>query len=240
MRASSFQGALKMGTLAGSENRSTSGLTVLILAGGRSQRMGQDKAWLPLGGRPLVERLARRVLPIASEIIFSTNQPEAFQALAGALPCPVQLAGDIFLQAGPLAGLHAGLSAARYDLVAALATDMPFVNPALLRAMAEAMGEHDAVVPQIPDQNGELDYEPMHAVYRRSCLPAMTAHLEAGHRRIVAFFPDVAIRIFSAQEVAAHDPHYRSFYNMNRPEDWTAAAEIVRAEEDELSTTQDT
>jgi molybdopterin-guanine dinucleotide biosynthesis protein A len=63
-------------------------LSVLILAGGRSRRMGQDKVWLELDGAPLIEHVVRRVLPLAAEILFSANAPERFAALARTLPVP--------------------------------------------------------------------------------------------------------------------------------------------------------
>ncbi len=125
-------------------------LSVLILAGGGSRRMGQDQVWLLLDGVPLVERVVRRVLPVASEVLFSANAAAPFAQLASSLPVPSRVVADLFPGAGPLAGIHAGLSAARHDLLLALAADMPFVNLALVRYMLGLAQGRDAVVPQIP------------------------------------------------------------------------------------------
>jgi molybdopterin-guanine dinucleotide biosynthesis protein A len=201
-------------------------LSLLMLAGGKSTRMGQDKAWLMLDGRPLVMRVIDRVLPLVSEVIVSTNQPDAFDAWLPGLPVPACTVADRYRGAGPLAGLHAGLLAAHHDLVLALATDMPFVNSALIRYLAElATGaDLDAVVPRIPSpETGQIGLEPLHAIYRRSCLPAIEGCLEADQRRVVSFLDQVRLRVVSPDEIRPHDPLFRSFANINTPQDWSDA-----------------
>jgi len=204
-------------------------LSLLILAGGKSTRMGQDKAWLMLDGRPLVMRVIDRVLPLVDEVIVSTNQPDAFDAWLPKLTLPAHTVADRHRGIGPLAGLYAGLLAARCDLVLALATDMPFVNPALISYLAQlATGaDVDAVVPQVPNaETGQIGLEPLHAIYRKSCLPAIEACLEADHRRVVSFLDQVRLRVVSSEEIRPHDPLFRSFANVNTPQDWSDAQRI--------------
>lgn len=202
-------------------------LSVLILAGGRSRRMGQDKIWMALDGVPLVERVVRRVLPVAGEILFSANAPERFAALACALSqqgVPAQVVADLYPGAGPLAGIHAGLTAARHDWLLALAADMPFVDLALVEGLAGLAAGADAVVPQMPHpETGALTWEPLHALYRRSCLPAIAARLAAGERRVQCFLPDVQVRAVAAEEIARFDPAGLSFFNVNTPDEWQRA-----------------
>ncbi len=237
-------------------------LSILILAGGASSRMGTDKAWLPAGGQPLIALLARRVLPLAGEILFSANQPERYQALAASLPVPTQVIADIYPNAGPLAGLQAGLKAARYDLVLLLATDMPLVNLVLVTHLAGLAEEVDVVMPWVPRRRspearrepvaarraagdrvdeagarrepaqagagGEAwEREPLHALYRRSCLAAVEARLAAGQRRLVAFLPDVRVRDVFPPEIRPLDPSFLSFLNVNTPEDWEQALKLL-------------
>jgi len=200
-------------------------ISVLILAGGRSRRMGQDKIWMALDGAPMIEHVIGRMLPVAGEFLFSANAPERFAALARALPVPGRVIADRFPDAGPLAGIHAGLLAARHDLLLALAADMPFVNLALIQRMIALADGFDAVVPQtVHPETGEITWEPLHAIYRRSCAPAVAARLAAGARQVLSFFADVRIRPFSPVEVAALDPDGRSFFNVNTPEDWAQAS----------------
>jgi len=201
-------------------------LSLLILAGGKSSRMGQDKAWLMLDGRPLVMRVIARVLPLVDEVIVSTNQPDAFDAWLPNLTLPACTVSDRYRGAGPLAGLHAGLLAARCDLVLALATDMPFVNPALISYLAQlATGaDVDAVVPQVPSpETGQIGLEPLHAIYRKRCLPAIEGCLEADQRRVVSFLDRVRVRVVSPKEIRPYDPLFRSFANVNTPQDWSDA-----------------
>jgi molybdopterin-guanine dinucleotide biosynthesis protein A len=199
-------------------------LSLLILAGGRSTRMGQDKAWLVLDGRPLVERVASRVLSLVDEVIISTNQPEPFDAWLPTLTLAGQTVADRRPGDGPLAGLHAGLQVARHDLVLTLATDMPFVNPALINYLTQLTAGVDAVVPQIPNpETGQLDFEPLHAIYRKTCLSAIEGCLALGGRRVVSFFPRVRLRAVLPAEIRPYDPSFRSFANVNTPQEWMAA-----------------
>jgi molybdopterin-guanine dinucleotide biosynthesis protein A len=200
-------------------------LSALILAGGSSRRMGRDKAWMELAGSPLVETVARRVLPLADELIFSTNNPERFASLLGRLPVQAQLAADQHPGLGPLAGISAGLSVARNDLVLVLAVDMPFARLELLSYMAGLASAYDAVVPRIPGPSlGEPRPEPLHALYRRTCLPPILAELEAGHRQVVSFLPRVRVRWVMPDEISPLDPAFDSFRNLNTPADWEALA----------------
>jgi molybdopterin-guanine dinucleotide biosynthesis protein A len=205
------------------------GLSALILAGGRSRRMGQDKVWMLLDGMPLVERVVRRVLPLAGELLFAASTGGRFEELARSLEVPARVVADLYPEAGPLAGLHAGLSAARNDLLLALAGDMPFVNLALVQQMIALAPGFDAVVPEVPNRRtGEVFKEPLHALYRRTCLPAISARLAAGERQAISFLADVRVRIVSADEVRRLDPDYRSFFNVNTLEDWQEAQQMMR------------
>lgn len=204
-------------------------LTVLILAGGRSTRMGRDKAWLELAGAPLVEQVATRLLPLAREIIFSANDPGAFDELIRRLPLPAKVAVDVHGDAGPLAGLHAGLSAATNNLVFAVATDMPFVNRRLVEVMAVACRQADAVVPRVQVPGFAMPQpEPLHALYRKSCLPAIEAALNSGRRRVASFLEDVDVCYLDEDVLRQVDPELRSFRNVNTPDDWAQAEEELR------------
>ena len=175
-----------------------------------------------------------RVRPLAGEFLFSANAPEPFDALVSSLRSqgvPAQVVPDRYPGAGPLAGLHAGLSAAHGDLLLALAGDMPFVNPALVAHLVSLMPGFDVVIPELPHpRTGEPIKEPLHALYRRSCLSAVTARLAAGDRQMVSVLPDLRVRIVAPDEIRDFDPDFRSFFNVNTPEDWRAAEELLAGE----------
>src|SRR5512141_2324174 len=142
-------------------------LTVAIQAGGRSSRMGEDKALRPFLGRPLIQRVVERLRPIADEMIVTTNRPAEYAFLG--LP----LFADSGPQRGALGGLYTALRAAGSPLVAVVACDMPFASAALLAEAARQLELErlDAVLP-----GTEMGVEPLHAVYRRStCLPMIHA-----------------------------------------------------------------
>ncbi|MBN2006856.1 MAG: molybdenum cofactor guanylyltransferase [Anaerolineae bacterium] len=184
----------------------------IILAGGAARRMGSDKRFLLTQGKPLVLRVLESLRPLVDEMIVATLEPELFDDVSA------HVVVDAYPGHGVLAGIHAGLSAAQSDWAFVVASDMPFLNPALLHTMRllAQSASADVIVPQ---WQGEL--EPLHALYRPSaCIPAIEAALQRGERRIVAFYPDVRVHIMPQTEIAQWDPEGRSFFNVNTPEDW--------------------
>ncbi len=205
-----------------------SNLSIVILAGGASRRMGRDKAWLEIDGAPLIERVIHRLLPIAAEFVISTNSPERFAHLAHGLPIPLITVSDRFTDAGPLAGLHAGLSAIKTEWAFAVATDMPFVNPHVIREMRMLASGHDAVVPRLTSAgNAGPEPEPLHALYHARCLQPIEDRLIAGERRLVSFFPYINVMYAGDDLIRPSDPHYLSFMNINTPEEWNKALALL-------------
>jgi molybdopterin-guanine dinucleotide biosynthesis protein A len=193
------------------EDLRSNGLSGLVLAGGSSRRMGQDKAFLELGGQPLIQIVVDRMMAVCAEVLIVSSDVKRYAGLGA----PV--VGDRLKGVGVLGGLHAGLSAAAFDLSLAVGCDMPFLNPDVLCAfVAWAEGYDVALLRQ------GTYVEPLHAAYRRTCLPAMESAVRAGNRRIVSFFPHVDVRYITSEEVAPIDPQLNSFRNVNTPEEWEA------------------
>ncbi len=190
-------------------------LTVAIQAGGKSSRMGEDKALKPFLGRPLIQRVIDRLSPIADEVIITTNHPEKYHFLG--LP----LYPDIQADRGALGGLYTALSSASHPAVAVVACDLPFASPELLQHAYELLNELqvDVVIPQ-----SEEGLEPLQALYRReTCLPAIETALVAGQWKVIAWFPQVKVKTLTPVEVAPFDPHRLIFWNLNTPEEFTEA-----------------
>jgi molybdenum cofactor guanylyltransferase len=186
--------------------------TGIILAGGASRRMGGlNKAFLELDGRPLIETIIERVRSVCAEVLIVAGDTRPYAGL------DVPLVEDRFRGVGVLGGLHAGLAAASHDLALVVGCDMPFLNPDLLRAFAEWADGFDVSILRQGKQ-----VEPLHAAYRRTCLPAIEAAIRAGERRIVSFFPHVRVRYVTPAEIASVDSDLRSFRNVNTPEEWEA------------------
>jgi len=197
--------------------------TVVIQAGGQSSRMGQDKALMPFLGRPLIARQVERLRGLDAALLVVTNRPAEYAFLG--LP----LAADRVQGLGPLGGLVTAFKAASTPVVAVVACDMPFLNPALLLAQRALLEREqvDVVIPRSPE-----GLEPLHAVYRREvCLPAVRQALAEGKRRMIAWLEAVRVREMNAEEIAAADPTLRSFVNVNSPAEFRQAEEWARAEE---------
>lgn len=195
-------------------------LTVVIQAGGQSSRMGQNKALMPFLGQPLIQRVIERLRPIATEMLLTTNQPEAYQ------PFGLPMFADLHPGGGALSGLHTALACASQPLVAVVACDMPFTNPGLLEHLAGLLAAGRADV-AIPHMDGE--YEPLHAVYRReTCLPHIETSLREQRLRLISWFPKVQVETVGQGVLLQYDPHNLAFLNLNTPEEFARAEQIAR------------
>jgi len=192
--------------------------SAVIIAGGQSRRMGQDKRRLRLWGEAgptLLEHTVAVAAGLCAEVVVVLNDAEGWPGLAA------RTVPDAYPDGGALGGIATGLAAAQHDAALVLAADMPFLNTALLAAMLARPRDYDALLPRSPEPGAArntLDLEPLHAVYRRTCLAPIRATLEAGQRRIAAFFPLVRLAYVEPDEIARHDPLGRAFLNLNTPE----------------------
>ena len=198
-------------------------LTVSIQAGGQSSRMGEDKALKPFLGRPLIQRVIERLKPIADETIVTTNRPADYAFLR--LP----LFMDIKPGRGALGGLYTAVASATSPIVAVVACDMPFASRPLLETASRLLVEEEADVVIAKTDEG---FEPLHAVYRREiCVPAIEAALAADHWKVIAWFPQVKVRVLTLDEVKKQDPSGRAFWNLNTPEEFAEAEKKALADD---------
>ena len=192
-------------------------VSVVIQAGGRSSRMGRDKALVTLGDKPMIAHVIERVEPLADELLITTNNQPALARFG------YRMAADEEPGAGALPGLRTALAAARGMLVVLVACDMPFVNRKLLERQLALLGEADVVVPR-----WENRLQPMHAVYRREpCLAAVDAALAHGEKRMISWFGEVEVVEVSSAEIAKIDPNGYSFFNANTPDELFQAERLL-------------
>ena len=197
-------------------------LTVCIQAGGQSSRMGEDKALKTFLGRPLIQRVAERLSTIADELIVTTNRPDDYAFLN--LP----LFPDLKPGRGALGGLYTAIASAKHPIVGVVACDMPFASPSLLRAASRLLAQEEVDV--VIAKSGE-GYEPLHAIYRReTCIPAIEAAISADQWRVIAWFPQVKVRILTTDEIKQYDPSGLAFWNVNTPEEFAEAEKIATSQ----------
>ncbi|MGE5463852.1 MAG: molybdenum cofactor guanylyltransferase [Syntrophothermus sp.] len=196
-------------------------LTVCIQAGGESSRMGEDKALKPFLGRPLIQRVIERLAPIADELIVTTNHPEEYRFLG------LRLTPDLKPGRGALGGLFTAVASASHPFVAVVACDMPFASPNLIEAANRLMVREGADVVIAKTDEG---FEPIHAVYRReTCLPAIESAINGDQWRVIAWFPQVKVRVLTSEELQQFDPQGLAFWNVNTPEEFAKAEQLAQA-----------
>ncbi len=182
--------------------------------------MGEDKALKTFLGRPLIQRVVARLAPIADELIVTTNRPEDYRFL------DLPLFPDLKPGRGALGGLYTAIASASHPIVAVAACDMPFASASLLEAASRLLVEEEAdvVIPK-----SDEGYEPIHAVYRRAtCLPAIEASIDADQWKVIAWFPQVKVRVLTPDEIERYDPSGLAFWNVNTPEEFSKAKEIAQ------------
>lgn len=190
----------------------------VILAGGNSQRMGRDKAWLEFNGQPLIAVIAERLRTVVDEVIIAADDIKRFAPFAD------RCVPDVYRGIGTLSGIHAGLQAASHDLTLIVGCDMPFLDPRVLVWLVEESRGVDLVVIK-----HELGLEPLHAVYRKSCLPAVEATIRSGERCAFAFYDQIRVRFVHPSEIPSPHPDRSSFFNVNTPEQWHQALQQAQA-----------
>jgi molybdenum cofactor guanylyltransferase len=190
-----------------------SGLAAIVLTGGQSRRMGQPKAWLPIGGETFLQRIIRIVGMVADErIVVAADRQDLPD-----LPADVAVVRDSIAAAGPLVGLETGWRALRTEpvLVFVCGCDTPLLKPAFIRTVARACVGNEAAVPVTDGQR-----HPLAACYSSVVLSLLPALIANGERRMQAFLDRLSMYELHADEFSTVDPGLESLININSPEDW--------------------
>jgi molybdopterin-guanine dinucleotide biosynthesis protein A len=194
-------------------------MTGVLLAGGRSLRMGRDKRFLELDGRALLDLTLGVLETLFSEVIVAVAEPEPrLEHLRH------RLVTDLIPDCAALGGLYTALAAATTPRIFAAACDMPLLNPAVITRLVSLGEGADVVMVRLAS-----GLQPMHAVYSKACLP----HLERMARGKQLSIQDLikatglAVRILSEEEVQDLDPQFLSFLNVNTPADFEFVRKLL-------------
>ena len=196
-------------------------MTGVILAGGKSSRMGTNKAFLRIAEERLIDRNIRLLRDIFKDVLIVVANPREYLLKEAAIVT------DIFPERGALGGIYTGLFFAPDQYAFVMACDMPFLNLRFVEYMAEKAKGHDIVVPSPAD-----GLQPLCAVYSRVCLPAIKNLLDKNRLQIRGFYPGHKVLEIPAAALESFDPAGRMFTNLNTPEDFAAFAQSELSEAD--------
>jgi molybdopterin-guanine dinucleotide biosynthesis protein A len=188
----------------------TASASAIVVAGGKSSRLGQDKRQLRLtSSRTLLEETIERLSALSDDVVVVGSD---LSAVAGP---SIRFVADPLPGAGPLNGLYGGLSAVQNEYAVAVACDLPFLSVRLLRVLVDYPRDYDLLVPRRADGTLEM----LQAVYRKTCLDAMRRRLSVGRLKLSGLVEDVRVRFVDEVELIPYDPELRSFLNVNTPRD---------------------
>jgi molybdenum cofactor guanylyltransferase len=194
-------------------------MTSIILAGGKSLRLGRNKAIQIIEGKSLIQWVIDRLASLSTEIIIATAHGEA-------IPCSsavkIKTVADIYPGKGPLAGIYSGLIASSSSQAIVVGCDTPFLSVGLLEHMTQIRSTFDIVVPRIKDK-----IEPLCAVYSKNCLAPIQKLLEQDERQIRRLFSMVKVRYIEEDEINSFDPEHLSFFNINSQDDLERARKLA-------------
>ncbi|MGP4075266.1 molybdenum cofactor guanylyltransferase [Halobacillus sp. K22] len=187
----------------------------VILAGGGSTRMGKDKAWLNLGGQPVVVRILNELQKTVSTVVMNQNDETDL---------PIPSIQDIYRDAGPLGGLHTVMKRREEEWFFLSACDTPFIHKSVYDYLSSFANETSDAV--IPEYEGRL--QPLSGIYRKSCLPIVEKLLDNGERKVIFLLEQVNSVYVSDFRPLSREVVNRHFFNMNTPDDYLKAQEICK------------
>ena len=190
----------------------------IILSGGKSSRMGTNKALLKFEEKTNIQRIYEELKKFSEDIILVTNDSESYDFLK------IKMTADHFPGQGPLAGIHAGLLASPFEVNIVAACDMPFISSEVAKTMAERLGDYDAAIPVI---NGKQ--QPLFAAFRKGIIPDIQQCLENDELRMKHLFNRLNVCYLTEKDLLLdEDGLERVFFNMNRPEEYEEAKKKLK------------
>jgi len=196
-------------------------ISCIVLAGGKSLRLGRDKTLEMIGNKSLLQGVISSLSFFNSDIIIVTDADKPLTRFAS-YP-RLRIVTDIYPGKGSLGGIYTGLASSDSYHNLVIACDMPFLNQGLLCYMIQLSGNFDLVIPRL----GKL-VEPLHAVYSKNCLAPIEYLFKQDNLQITQFFTLVKVRYVEAREINRFDPKHLSFFNINTEADLEKARELIK------------
>jgi molybdopterin-guanine dinucleotide biosynthesis protein A len=195
----------------GSKNK----ITGIILSGGKSRRMGENKAFIEIGGVPIIQIIYTLFKELFQEVIIVTNQIELFNNFDS------KIYSDLLPNKGVLGGLYTGIFFSTFRYSFCVACDMPFIKQSLVQYLIKHMEDEDVIVPRTKD-----GLQPLHAIYSKHCLDPIKIIIEQGKYKIIDFYHMVKVKIVEENDFVSLDPLRESFINVNTPEELLSITKV--------------
>jgi molybdopterin-guanine dinucleotide biosynthesis protein A len=195
-------------------------ITGIILSGGKSRRMGENKAFIEIEGVPIIQRIYTLFKELFQEVIIVTNQVELFNNFDS------KIYSDLLPNKGVLGGLYTGIFFSTFRYSFCVACDMPFIKQSLVQYLIKHIGDEDVIVPRTKD-----GLQPLHAIYSKHCLDPIKIIIEQGKYKIIDFYHMVKVKIVEENDFVSLDPLRKSFINVNTPEELLS---IIKVKESHL------
>jgi molybdenum cofactor guanylyltransferase len=185
-----------------------SNLSGIILSGGKSSRMGKNKAFIEVDGITIIQRIYNLFKTLFSEILIVANETELFRNFEA------KIYRDLIPDRGALGGLYTGIFSSSFPHAFCVGCDMPFLKAPLIRYLTNKIEDYDVVVPRTKD-----GFQPLHAIYSKNCLNPIRKIMEQKQFKIIDFYPMVKVNVVEEDEFRSLDPVKESFLNVNTPEE---------------------
>jgi molybdopterin-guanine dinucleotide biosynthesis protein A len=190
-------------------------MTGIILSGGKSRRMGENKAFIEIEGVPIIQRIYTLFKELFQEVIIVTNQVELFNNFDS------KIYSDLLPNKGVLGGLYTGIFFSTFRYSFCVACDMPFIKQSLVQYLIKHIGDEDVIVPRTKD-----GLQPLHAIYSKHCLDPIKIIIEQGKYKIIDFYHMVKVKIVEENDFVSLDPLRKSFINVNTPEELLSVTKV--------------
>ena len=183
-------------------------ISAFILAGGKSKRFKQDKSLYPYEGKPLIQHVYDMIEPVFSKVCIIADDGDKYNFLNA------DIHPDIIPGLGAIGGLYTALEIAEESRAFLLPCDMPSINTEFISYMLSIPDEYDLIIPELGGH-----YEPLHAIYKKTCLKPLKDLIDSGDKKIINFFKDVNMRTITEDEICHYDDPFLMFRNINYKED---------------------
>lgn len=187
--------------------------SIAILAGGKSSRMGRNKALVEIAGKPIIEHIIQRTQLLGQcDTFLITNSPAAYSHLN------LMMYADIYPNCGALGGIHSALQHSKSEHVVVIACDMPFISTDFITYMFQEIGDNDAVVPHINEQIHGL-----HAIYHRRCASIIQQQIEQENLKVRELFQHLTVKYLDEDAIMRFNEDGLALLNINTPQDLAQA-----------------